>query len=327
MQLRRIAVGTLIVFANSLAASSCAPRSNTGSLTSPVPPPTTTQSTQPATTQSTRASGQADLVLRPTDKWLWVLKLQQDYLAKEGAAHRGPIFENLTQAMRSLLVPVVSFEPSGMREEPPESLSEREVLAVLGPPDYGRSNRAGSDLAYRFRRKGLDTDLVVTIAIDGHGRVTRFDWSPLSALGPESLRMFRLTPSPFPVIDLAPNGEPATRPVRQPKSGDAYLGVRCSAVACVEGDHEYVGLGGVQVREVAPGSPAAVAGLHVGDVIQAIDQDGTEPKTFIEQIAHHRPGQTVTLTVLPAGKTSWHDRKLVIVTLGSRLAPATMPAR
>ena len=264
-------------------------------------------------------------MLRPTAKWLWVLKLQQDYLSKEGAAHRGPIFENLTQAMRSLLVPVVSFERSGIRQEAAESLNEREVLAVLGPPDYGSSNQAGSDLAYRFRRKGLDTDLVVTISIDDRGRVKQFDWNALSALRPEYLRMFRLTPSPFPVIDFGPKGEPATRPVRQSKSGDGYLGVRCTAVSWVEGDHEYVGLGGVQVREVAPGSPAAVAGLRVGDVIQAIDQDGTEPKTFMEQIASHRTGQTVTLTVLPAGKTSWRGQKQITVTLGSRPSATSRP--
>ena len=217
------------------------------------------------------------------------------------------------------------FERSGIRQEAAESLNEREVLAVLGPPDYGSSNQAGSDLAYRFRRKGLDTDLVVTISIDDRGRVKRFDWNALSALRPEYLRMFRLTPSPFPVIDLGPNGEPATRPVREPRSGDGYLGVRCAAVSWVEGGHEYVGLGCVQVREVAPGSPAAVAGLHVGDLIQAIDQDGTKPKTFMEQITSRRVGQHVMLTVVPAGKTSWHDQREITVTLGSRPAPATMP--
>jgi hypothetical protein len=313
MQIRRIPVIALIGLANSLAASSCAPRSNTGYATSPAPPPATTQSTQPAATQSTPASAQGDLVLRPTAKWLWVLKLRQDYLAKEGAAHRGPIFETLTQALNSLAVPVLHIGPSVMRQEPAESLSEREVLAMLGPPDYGSSNQAGSDLAYRFRREGLDVDLVVTISIDGHGRVKRFDWDALSSLRPEFPRLYRRTAGP------------ATRPVRQPKAGDGYIGVHADQVSWIEGRHEYLGLGGVQVREVVPGSPADRAGLRTGDIIEGVDQQATAFETFVDQITRHRPGQTITLTVLPAGTTSWHDRKEITVTLGSRPASTSAP--
>jgi hypothetical protein len=313
MRIRRLAVSALIALANSLAATSCAPRSNTGYLTSPVPPPTTTQNAQPTTAQSTRASQPADVVLRPTAKWLWVLKLQQDYLAKEGAAHRGPIFETLTYVLGSLLTPVLDFRPSAMREEPAEPLSEREVLAVLGPPDYGRSNQAGCDSAYRFRRKGLDTDLVVTITIDARGRVERFDWDALSSLRPEFLRLYRRTAGP------------ATRPLRQMQPGDGYIGVLADRVSWIEGRHEYLGLGGVQVREVVPGSPADRAGLRAGDTIEGVDQEGTTFETFAAQITRHRPGQTVTLTVLPAGKTSWHDRKRITVTLGSRPGATSRP--
>jgi serine protease Do len=71
---------------------------------------------------------------------------------------------------------------------------------------------------------------------------------------------------------------------------------------------------GVIVQEVTPGEGGDKAGLEPDDVIRKVD--GEEIKTnldLIGKIAHHRPGDTVTLEV-------WRDGKPrnVEVTLGAR---------
>jgi len=100
--------------------------------------------------------------------------------------------------------------------------------------------------------------------------------------------------------------------------------------------HAYIGVclndqngGGAQVATtptqgcphvVAPGSPAAQAGIRPGDTITAIN--GTPiatSDTFIATLDKYQPGQKVTLTVKQSGQT-----KQVTVTLGNR--PAQTPA-
>jgi S1-C subfamily serine protease len=87
----------------------------------------------------------------------------------------------------------------------------------------------------------------------------------------------------------------------------------------------YLGLGGetvpdgVIVREVAPGGPAAQAGLKVGDLIAKVD--GQKVKAFdalAEAVSRHKPGDKLTLSV----RRDDAERDLV-VTLGSR--PGRIP--
>jgi S1-C subfamily serine protease len=70
-----------------------------------------------------------------------------------------------------------------------------------------------------------------------------------------------------------------------------YLGLRGTATS-----------GGVQVSYVAPGGPAAKAGIHVGDVIESID--GRPVNTLsglFGEVDGHTPGQSVDLGVLRDG--------------------------
>jgi serine protease Do len=83
--------------------------------------------------------------------------------------------------------------------------------------------------------------------------------------------------------------------VRRPQ-----MGVQIQDVT--EADAEVYGLDeirGAEVVNVQPGSPAARAGLRIGDVILSLDDeeihDGTDLTTGLAQ---HQPGETVTLTIV-----------------------------
>jgi putative serine protease PepD len=70
---------------------------------------------------------------------------------------------------------------------------------------------------------------------------------------------------------------------------------------------------------IAPGGPAARAGVQPGDIITAVN--GTHVSNvndFVATIANHAPGQTVTLTVNRDGQT-----KSIKLTLGSQPASAS----
>jgi putative serine protease PepD len=72
---------------------------------------------------------------------------------------------------------------------------------------------------------------------------------------------------------------------------------------------------------IAPGGPAAKAGLQPGDVITAVDgAHVSDVNGFVAAIATHPPGSTVTLSVNRGGST-----KSIKLTLGSQ--PANAPSQ
>jgi len=84
--------------------------------------------------------------------------------------------------------------------------------------------------------------------------------------------------------------------------------------------HSYLGVhlasngAGATVATIEAGGPADQAGLHVGDVITAIDgRLVTTTDQFIATIDNYAPGQSVTLTIRRGGST-----RQVKVTLGTR---------
>jgi putative serine protease PepD len=89
--------------------------------------------------------------------------------------------------------------------------------------------------------------------------------------------------------------------------------------------HAFVGVelqpnseGGAQISLVQQSTPAAQAGLQVGDVVTAINGKAVaSTDQFIATIDNYMPGQKVTLTVNRAGQT-----KQIQVTLGVRPAQA-----
>lgn len=88
----------------------------------------------------------------------------------------------------------------------------------------------------------------------------------------------------------------------------------------------YIGLrgvaahGGVQVTEVHPSGPADDAGIHVGDIIESIDDKpaASYPDLLVE-VARHAPGDAVKVSVLRDG-----TRGDVTISLAER--PATLPS-
>ena len=76
------------------------------------------------------------------------------------------------------------------------------------------------------------------------------------------------------------------------------------------------GTAGATVVEVGAGTPAAAAGIQVGDVIVGIDnQQISGPDGLGSAITAHQPGDRVTVTLQRAGA-----RRTVQITLGTRPA-------
>ena len=87
--------------------------------------------------------------------------------------------------------------------------------------------------------------------------------------------------------------------VRRPQ-----LGVTIDAVSAV--DAEIYGLGevrGAEVKTVAPGLPAAEAGLRIGDVITRLDgEEISTPAELTTRLAQREPGDEVSLTIVREGE-------------------------
>ena len=74
----------------------------------------------------------------------------------------------------------------------------------------------------------------------------------------------------------------------------------------------------IVVRRVIPGSPAAKAGLKIGDTVQAIDGVQLDNQTSLSKIIHTRkPGATIHMAFERAARTH-----LAKITLGERHLPA-----
>jgi predicted metalloprotease with PDZ domain len=82
------------------------------------------------------------------------------------------------------------------------------------------------------------------------------------------------------------------------EAGHAIIGVQLEPAA---------GAAGARVREVSPGGPAAEAGIHVGDVIVAVngtELKGDEPARQVVRIMHDvKPDAQVSVRVSRDGKT------------------------
>ncbi len=95
----------------------------------------------------------------------------------------------------------------------------------------------------------------------------------------------------------------------------AFLGVRFESVNEDLAKAENLGVGeGAILREVVADSPAAQAGLQVGDVITAVDGAAVDAAhTLRDRVAAHHPGDSIELAVLRGGETL-----SIRVTLGER---------
>ena len=95
----------------------------------------------------------------------------------------------------------------------------------------------------------------------------------------------------------------------------AFLGVRFEPInAELAKDENLSVTEGAIIREVVEDSPAAKAGLQVGDVVTAVDGEPVDAEhTLRDRVGAHAPNDSIELTVLRGGETLSVD-----VTLGER---------
>jgi len=102
---------------------------------------------------------------------------------------------------------------------------------------------------------------------------------------------------------------------REFSAPQAYLGVRFEPVdeALAETEKLSVKEGAI-IREVIDDSPAAKAGLQVGDVVTAVNGEAVDAEhTLRDRVAARQPGDTIELSVARGGETL-----TISVTLGER---------
>jgi putative serine protease PepD len=89
-----------------------------------------------------------------------------------------------------------------------------------------------------------------------------------------------------------------------------WLGVKSSDLSDDQADR--LGRSGARIDEVDPGSPAADADLHVGDVIVAVDGDRniSSSSDLVVALRRHHPGDSVGINYLRGG-----DEQVAIATL------------
>ncbi len=96
----------------------------------------------------------------------------------------------------------------------------------------------------------------------------------------------------------------------------AFLGVATEAAPS--------GQSGARVAKIAAGSPAADAGLRVGDVVTAVDGDAVaDPAALVSAVRARQPGDQVTLAVTRDGVSI--DVKVRLGNSGSSTSPTTPP--
>ncbi len=95
-----------------------------------------------------------------------------------------------------------------------------------------------------------------------------------------------------------------------PQARKAWLGVASQPLTVRLGARLAIKAeGGVRLTQIYPGSPAAAAGLQVGDVVLAIDGDpvtarrAEDADAFATQIRQYGPGNAATFTVWREGQT------------------------
>jgi serine protease Do len=124
------------------------------------------------------------------------------------------------------------------------------------------------------------------------------------------MNLLRYLVTPFTLLTVGIMADAQPKEVPQPPRG--HLGV-------VIAPSEEGGLG-IVVREVAPDSPAAKAGLKKGDRITKLaNEEVRDVEKFLQAVAAKKPGDQLELGVLRDGK-----EENVAVTLGERPAPESI---
>jgi len=126
-------------------------------------------------------------------------------------------------------------------------------------------------------------------------------------------------PNGFPQLPFNGQGQQG----QAPAANAAYLGVEFEMITPEVAASEHItGTQGALIKTVAADSPAAKAGLKIGDVITAVDGKTTGDANNLRDIVQsHKAGDEITLTIVKGTATGPADQHDVKVTLTARPAP------
>ena len=264
---------------------------------------------QPSTQEVTGpATGNEHLQgpLRPTGEWMRVLAFQSNYLALEGIEHRGRAFQQLVEEISHLS----ARSPRIMRVEMkarhgPVAFSEIEILSLLGPPTFYDSGEFGAELVYRFTKSEKEPWLV-SIQFDSTGLISGVYWNVESADA---------------LTDLLPYSSPSLAPfaAKNPAAPMGFVGIRVEPVYWSDGRHTYAAARGVRVVQVLSDSPAANAGVNVGDIIESVSDESAihyrlvNVDQFLLFVRAMNSGGKVTLAVRRQSKSGSEWLKIPIM--------------
>jgi hypothetical protein len=209
----------------------------------------------------------------------YVLELQERYIATEGRANRGDTFADLASKLDY-------FQP------PPR---EFEVLELLGAPDFFYIAPLGSEFLYVYSSQ--TKKYLITIQFTEKHIFRQILWGGTYSYAlPWKWSLF-----------LGPS---SARALPGPDAG--YIGTRMEMEAAPDNSR-------LIVKEVVPGSPAALAGIMRADVLLTADGKPIpkDPGEFVELISHMKPGSVVAI-VLRRSKAQGVADMTVRVTLGRR---------
>jgi S1-C subfamily serine protease len=72
--------------------------------------------------------------------------------------------------------------------------------------------------------------------------------------------------------------------------------------------------GGIEIVQLAPACAASLAGLHVGDVIKAVDGQPTRSSQDLEAVLAERPpGSRIKVDCVSRGSTGWMQRQAFLI--------------
>lgn len=237
---------------------------------------------------------------RYTAHWGTLLTYQRIYLTLEGPEHRGWHFEQLVT--RIAFGARNESRPSHASDSEYGPLSETQVLALLGTPERFDRYPEGSDMFYRYRIRpnsifgtGALKDWVAMLQFDRHGVLT-----DVSSNDADAFHDVWIPPKPF--DPLAPTTAP---------SGNGFIGVGLKPETWKDDGIEYTGTR-YRVTAVLPDSPAAKAGVHVGDLIDEVD-GVNYGEDLIDAIRRMTPGRTITLTATRGEASGAHPVTLDVM--------------
>ncbi len=209
------------------------------------------------------------------------------YLGLKAYGQPDPVFNVVAPAFRPMIVEVVPDSPAAtaglqegdhIRSVDGQELSPEDDLAAIIA-----KHKPGDSITLEVEQPGEDPR-EVTVTLGEHPDRAGAAYLGVRYLPHPRVMMFGSGPAPF-APHFFPEGLPFEFPLPDVGSIDQN---------------------GLIVGEVADDSPAAAAGLHVGDVITAIDGEPVTThsvEVLREAVAARHPGDTLRLSVLRDGES------------------------